>query len=82
MGSRRTHASRLRELAAAGVGPEALDRLRSPIGLDIGARTAEETAVAIAAELVQVRWGGTGQPLRNQDGPIHGTAPDVAALLT
>jgi xanthine dehydrogenase accessory factor len=82
MGSRRTHSARLRELAAAGVPPEALDRLRSPIGLDVGARTAEETAVAIAAELVQVRWGGTGQPLRNQDGPIHGTAPDVAALLT
>lgn len=77
MGSRRTHADRLRRLRAAGVGPEALSRLRSPIGLDIGARTAEETAVSIAAEIVQNRWGGSGRPLAATDGAIHdGTGHD------
>jgi xanthine dehydrogenase accessory factor len=81
MGSRRTHANRLRELREAGVPDAAVGRLRSPIGLEVGARTAEETAVAIAAELVQSRWGGSGRPLRDQDGPIHGVVPDIAALL-
>jgi xanthine dehydrogenase accessory factor len=80
MGSRQTHALRMRALRAAGVPEESLQRLRSPIGLDIGARTAEETAVAIAAELVQDGWGGTGRPLRDQDGVIHGPVPDSAAV--
>ena len=71
MGSRRTHATRLAALRAAGVPEHQLARLRSPIGLDIGGRTAEETAVSIAAELVQTRWGGTGQPLSRLDGAIH-----------
>ena len=48
-----------------------LARLRSPIGLDLGARTPEETAVAIAAELIQLRWGGSGQPLTATTGRIH-----------
>ena len=48
-----------------------LARLSSPIGLDIGARTPEETAVSIAAEIVQGRWGGTGRPLSNVEGAIH-----------
>ena len=51
---------RLRE---AGLTEDELARLRSPVGLDLGARTPEETAVAIAAELIQLRWGGSGQPL-------------------
>ncbi|MBK5305612.1 MAG: XdhC family protein [Frankiaceae bacterium] len=71
MGSRRTHTARLAQLRAAGVPAHQLARLRSPIGLDIGGRTAEETAVSIAAELVQTRWGGSGQPLSSVDGEIH-----------
>jgi xanthine dehydrogenase accessory factor len=46
-------------------------RLRSPIGLDLGARTPEETAVSIAAELIQLRWGGTGRALSDTEGRIH-----------
>jgi xanthine dehydrogenase accessory factor len=75
MGSRRTHEDRLRRLREAGVEEHLLDRLHSPIGLDLGARTAEETAVSIAAEIVQVRWGGTGRPLADIDGAIHRSAP-------
>jgi len=71
MGSRRTHEDRLARLREAGLtGPE-LSRLRSPIGLDLGARTPEETAVSIAAELIQLRWGGSGQPLTETAGRIH-----------
>jgi xanthine dehydrogenase accessory factor len=73
MGSRLTHTQRLGQLREAGVDDEALSRLRSPIGLDIGGRTAEETAVSIAAELVQARWGGTGQPLRELETAINWT---------
>lgn len=71
MGSRRTHADRLARLREAGLDAAATDRLRSPIGLDLGGRTPEETAVAIAAELLQVRSGASGQPLRDLDGPLH-----------
>jgi xanthine dehydrogenase accessory factor len=71
MGSRRTHDDRLARLREAGLGDEELSRLRSPIGLDLGARTPEETAVSIAAELIQLRWGGTGRPLTATDGRIH-----------
>ena len=71
MGSRRTHDDRLERLREAGVSEDDLSRLRSPIGLDLGARTPEETAVAIAAELIQLRWGGTGTPLTATEGRIH-----------
>jgi len=71
MGSRRTHEDRLERLREAGLSDEELSRLRSPIGLDLGARTPEETAVAIAAELIQLRWGGTGTPLTDTAGRIH-----------
>ncbi|MFD0906035.1 XdhC family protein [Actinomadura sediminis] len=72
MGSRRTHDDRLARLREAGLGEDELARLRSPIGLDLGARTPEETAVSIAAELVQLRWGGSGRPLTETAGRIHG----------
>jgi xanthine dehydrogenase accessory factor len=72
MGSRRTHEDRLERLRGIGMTEEELARLRSPIGLDLGARTPEETAVSIAAELIQLRWGGTGQALTATDGRIHG----------
>jgi xanthine dehydrogenase accessory factor len=73
MGSRRTHEDRLRRLREAGVDAAALERLRSPIGLDLGARTPQETAVSIAAEIVLLREGGSGAPLRDTDGAIHPT---------
>jgi xanthine dehydrogenase accessory factor len=76
MGSRRTHDDRLARLREVGLTEDELARLRSPIGLDLGARTPEETAVAIAAELIQLRWGGSGRPLTATTGRIHGsTAP-------
>lgn len=71
MGSRRTHDDRLERLREEGVSEEAIARLRSPIGLDLGARTPQETAVSIAAELVMLRHGGSGNPLASTDGPIH-----------
>jgi xanthine dehydrogenase accessory factor len=71
MGSRRTHTDRLDRLREAGLTDGELSRLRSPIGLDLGARTPEETAVSIAAELIQLRWGGSGRPLTETDGRIH-----------
>jgi xanthine dehydrogenase accessory factor len=71
MGSRRTHDDRLERLRAIGMTEAELARLRSPIGLDLGARTPEETAVSIAAELIQLRWGGTGRALTETAGRIH-----------
>lgn len=71
MGSRRTHDDRLERLRAEGVTEEELARLASPLGLDIGARTPEETAVSIAAEIIASRWGGSGRRLRDTSGPIH-----------
>jgi xanthine dehydrogenase accessory factor len=71
MGSRRTHEDRLERLRAVGMTDAELARLRSPIGLDLGARTPEETAVSIAAELIQLRWGGTGHALTDTEGRIH-----------
>lgn len=71
MGSRRTHDDRLARLRTAGVTDAALARLRSPIGLALGGRTPEETALSILAEIVLVRAGGSGEPLRETRGPIH-----------
>ena len=71
MGSRRTHDDRLARLREAGLTEDELTRLRSPIGLDLGARTPEETAVSVAAELIQLRWGGSGHPLTDTSGRIH-----------
>ncbi|MEU1705419.1 XdhC/CoxI family protein [Streptomyces sp. NPDC005706] len=71
MGSRRTHLDRNERLRAVGVGELELARLRSPIGLDLGARTPEETALSIAAEIVAVRRGGSGVSLTGAHTPIH-----------
>ncbi|WP_129293409.1 XdhC family protein [Streptomyces lydicus] len=71
MGSRRTHLDRLRRLRDTGLTELELNRLRSPIGLDLGARTPEETALSIAAEIVANRRGGTGVPLTGAHTPIH-----------
>ncbi|MFJ4481056.1 XdhC family protein [Streptomyces longwoodensis] len=71
MGSRRTHLDRNRRLREAGVTDLELTRLRSPIGLDLGARTPEETALSIGAEIVANRRGGTGVSLTGAHTPIH-----------
>ncbi len=71
MGSRRTHADRVERLREAGVTDAELARLSSPIGLDLGARTPEETAVSIAAEIIALQWGGRGERLAALDGAIH-----------
>ena len=71
MGSRRTHEDRLARLLEAGLREDELARMSSPIGLDLGARTPEETAVSIAAEIIALRWGGRGERLGSSEGPIH-----------
>jgi xanthine dehydrogenase accessory factor len=71
MGSRRTHDDRVKRLVEAGLGDDELARLSSPIGLDLGARTPEETAVSIAAEIIAQQWGGRGDRLSDREGPIH-----------
>jgi xanthine dehydrogenase accessory factor len=71
MGSRRTHDDRMARLRAAGLTDAELSRLSSPIGLDLGARTPEETAVSIAADIIARRWGGGGRRLAEIVGRIH-----------
>ena len=77
MGSRRTHDDRLKRLRAAGLDDTQLARLRSPLGLDLGARSPQETALSIAAEIVAARHGRSGTPLTGTSGAIHpDTVPD------
>lgn len=72
MGSRRSHLQRVDELLTAGVPPERIARMHSPIGLDLGAVTPAEVAVSITAELIAARNGATNCiPLRDASGPIH-----------
>ena len=72
MGSRKTHAKRLERLAEVGIDqPEQLGRLMSPIGLDLGGRTPEETAISICAEIIACRTGRVATSLRDSAGPIH-----------
>jgi xanthine dehydrogenase accessory factor len=79
MGSRRTHEERLARLREAGLSDHELGRLHSPIGLDLGARTPQETALSIAAEIVANRHGGTGVPL-STGVPIHRGLPSPRPL--
>jgi xanthine dehydrogenase accessory factor len=71
MGSRRTHADREARLRQAGVTDAGVTRVMSPIGLDIGARTPEETAISICAEIIALRTGRRPPSLRDTEGPIH-----------
>jgi xanthine dehydrogenase accessory factor len=79
MGSRSMHEARVADLRLAGLTDTQLDRLASPVGLDIGARTPAETAVSIAGEIVARQWSGSGRPLSELTGPIH--HDDVTARL-
>jgi xanthine dehydrogenase accessory factor len=82
MGSRRTHDDRIARLREAGLNDDELSRLHSPVGLDLGSRTPEETAVSIAAEFIAEQWGGSGEPLGYRAGRIHHDEPhsDASAL--
>lgn len=71
LGSRRTHTDRMARLREQGVTDDQLGRLRSPLGLDLNARTPEETAISIAAQIIAETSGGSGRPLSDIDGPIH-----------
>jgi xanthine dehydrogenase accessory factor len=71
MGSRRTHDGRVERLRAEGVDPDDIRRIMAPIGIDIGARTPEETAVSICAEIISLRAGVRAPSLRDGAGPIH-----------
>ena len=74
----RTGSPRLRE---AGLGDDELARLHSPVGLDLGARTPEETAVSIAAEFIAKQWNGSGEPLRRLGERIHHDEQVTAAVI-
>ncbi len=71
MGSRRTTDNRNARLQEAGVSDEGIARVMGPIGLDIGARTPEETAIAICAEIIALRTGKEAPSLRDREGPVH-----------
>ncbi|MCX4834270.1 MULTISPECIES: XdhC family protein [unclassified Streptomyces] len=81
MGSRRTHTQRLELLREAGVTDAQLAALHSPIGLDLGARTPEETAISITAEIIAHTNGSTGLPLSQGTGPIHRPVDPAPARL-
>ncbi len=80
MGSRRTHANRVEALRAEGFDDAALARLSAPVGLDIGARTPEETAISIAAEIIALRSGRAGGRLRDGTLPVHASPTPPSAV--
>jgi xanthine dehydrogenase accessory factor len=72
MGSRRTNAERTKQLIDEGITEEQIARISGPIGLDIGARTPAEVAVAIAGEIIALKTGATAERLAETSGPVHG----------
>ena len=78
LGSRRTHSDREERLRAAGVSDDDLRRISSPCGLDVGARTPSETAIAVLAEILALRAGRPGGRLAEASGPIHPRGAEVA----
>ncbi|MGH3445818.1 MAG: XdhC family protein, partial [Nocardioidaceae bacterium] len=81
MGSRKTHDDRLARLREVGLTDKELETMSSPIGLDLGARTPEETAVSIAAEIIALQWGGRGDRLGGRDGRIHHATDGLAGPI-
>ena len=77
IGSRRRVSTVLRHLAEEGFDIDALERIYTPIGFDIGAETPEEIAVSIMAEMIAVRRGGSGRPMHEQRPPIRDAVPSV-----
>jgi xanthine dehydrogenase accessory factor len=75
MGSRGTQAERTQLLRSAGADEAGLARVMGPIGLDIGARSPEETAIAIVAEVIALRTSSRVPSLRDGSGPIHQARP-------
>lgn len=71
MGSRKTHLDRLSRLRDVGIDASQIAELHSPIGLNLGGRTPEETAVSVLAEIVAKRWNGNGVPLKCSDSAVH-----------
>jgi xanthine dehydrogenase accessory factor len=81
MGSRRTHTNRIEALRGSGTSAAELARISAPIGLDIGARTPEETAIAIAAEIIALRERRRGGRLAENDLPVHNIRERASAAL-
>jgi xanthine dehydrogenase accessory factor len=79
LGSRRTHADRMQRLREAGVRDDELARINSPCGLDVGARTPAETAIAVLGEILALRAGRAGGRLAEASGPIHPRAAERAS---
>jgi len=78
LGSRRTQADREERLRARGVTEDDLARINAPCGLDLGARTPAETAVAVLGEILALRSGKRGGRLGEKDGPIHPRSAEAA----
>ncbi|HEY7826790.1 MAG TPA: XdhC family protein, partial [Candidatus Limnocylindrales bacterium] len=76
VGSRKTQGDRLERLRQAGLSSDELDQLRGPVGLDLGGRAPAEMALAIMAEIVAERRGGTGRPLRERVHPSGSPATE------
>jgi xanthine dehydrogenase accessory factor len=80
MGSRRTCAQRMDRLREQGLDDAEMARLHAPIGLDLGGRTPQETAIAIVAEIVASRYGGSGRQLVAVSTPIHADTKEPVCL--